>query len=325
MTTNDVLNQDEIDALLGGDEDQNQDKQRENLDPTKPRSYDLSNQDVFIKGKMPTLEMINERFIRNLRGSLFDLLRKTPEINYQGTTSVKYSEYIHSLFFPTSINVVKVSPLKGNALFIIDAKLVFALVETFFGGEGKVQTKIEGREFTPTENRVIQLTLEKIYKDLLSAWESTYKIQFEHVESEVNPAMVNLVPQNEILIVNKFRIELEGGSGELHVAFPYAMIEPIKDYLDANVKPEKVEVDQNWKSALKKEILSALVDAKCVLGKKHMKLIEVAKFNVGDVVPINIFDNINLLVNGIPVFKGNFGIHDGKYSIKISDKINSNY
>ena len=177
---------------------------------------------------MPTLEMINERFARYTRISMFNLLRRSADVSVGGVQVMKFGEYIHSLYVPTSLNLVKIKPLRGTSLFILDAKLVFKLVDNFFGGDGR-HAKIEGREFTPTELRVVRMVLEQAFIDLKEAWHAVLDVNFEYVHSEVNPALANIVSPSEVVVVSTFHIELDSGGGDLHVTMPYSMIEPIRE------------------------------------------------------------------------------------------------
>ena len=198
---------------------------------------------------MPTLEMINERFTRYTRISLFNLLRRSAEVVSGGVQIMKFGEYVHSLYVPTSLNLVKVRPLKGTGLFVLDAKLVFKLVDNFFGGDGR-HAKIEGREFTPTETRIVQMVLEQLFIDMKEAWGSILDVDFEYLNSEVNPAMANIVSPAEVVVVSTFHIELDGGGGDLQLTIPYSMIEPLREILDAGVQSDIDEVDERWESCL---------------------------------------------------------------------------
>ena len=176
----DLLSQDEIDALLHGVDDGDIDlDEEEQVVRGDARTYDFSAQDRIVRGRMPTLEMVNERFARHMRISLFNMMRKSAEISVNGVQMLKFSEYVHSLFVPTSLNMVRIRPLRGTSLFTFEAKLVFALVDNFFGGDGRYHAKIEGREFTPTERRIVQLLLNQIFIDLAEAWTPLYKVNFE--------------------------------------------------------------------------------------------------------------------------------------------------
>ncbi len=170
MAVNDLLSQEEIDALLHGVSSGDVETDGDDaLTDGQARQYDFTSQDRIVRGRMPTLEMINERFARYFRISLFNLLRRTGEISVGGVQMLKFAEYVHSLFVPTSLNLVRVKPLRGTALFILDPKLVFIIVDNFFGGDGRYPAKIEGREFTPTEQRVIHMILQQSFRDLKQA------------------------------------------------------------------------------------------------------------------------------------------------------------
>ena len=219
MSVQDLLSQDEIDALLHGVDDGDVETEHdEGVEGT--RNWDLTSQDRIVRGRMPTLEMINERFARYTRISLFNLLRHSADVAVGGVQIIKFGEYVHTLYVPTSLNLVKVRPLRGTALCILDAKLVFKLVDNFFGGDGR-HAKIEGREFTPTELRVVQLVLKQVFIDMKEAWSNVMDVDFEYVSSEVNPSLANIVSPSEVVVVNSFHIELDGGGGDLHITFPY--------------------------------------------------------------------------------------------------------
>jgi flagellar motor switch protein FliM len=233
----------------------------------------------------------------------------------------RFEEYINTLFIPTSINVVKMSPLKGAALFVADAKLVFALVENYFGGEGKVHYNKEASEFTLIEQRIVKMMLDFFFKDLKEAWSSLLDVQFEYKAMEVNPAIANIMNLSDLIIVSRFRFELEGGGGDFQICLPYSMIEPIQELLSAGIKIEKQESDDEWLKHIREEVLKVDIDINCVLTQKKITLKDVMRFKNGDVINIEIPEEITLKVNEIPMFTANFGTFEGKYSVKIVDKI----
>ena len=249
----DLLSQDEIDALLHGVDDGDIGPEEE-VDAAGIKSYDLTSNDRIVRGRMPTLEMINERFARYTRISMFNFLRRSADVASGGVQIMKFGEYIHTLYVPTSLNLVKMRPLRGTALFILDAKLVFKLVDNFFGGDGR-HAKIEGREFTPTEVRVVQLILTQVFNDMMEAWSPVIPVEFEYVGSEVNPAMANIVSPSEVVVVSTFHIELDGGGGDLHLTIPYSMIEPMREVLDAGFQSDVDDVDERWQQSLREDIL----------------------------------------------------------------------
>ena len=240
------LSQEEIDALLHGADDVEPELPE---DTTGIKSFDFGSQERIVRGRMPTLELVDERFARHMRISLFNMMRHTAEVTWTGVNMMKFGEYVQTLFLPTSLNMVRFRPLKGTALITLEASLVFILVENFFGGEGRFRTKIEGREFTPTERRIIQKLLKMIFADYKEAWAPVMDAEFEYLDSEVNPSMANIVSPSEVLVVNKFHIDLDGGGGNLHICFPYSMIEPIRELLDAGVQSDKGDTDVRWNKA----------------------------------------------------------------------------
>lgn len=323
MSVNDLLSQDEIDALLHGvgSGDIETDGE-EGLEEGSARSYDFTSQDRIVRGRLPTLEMINERFARLYRISLFNMLRRSPEIAVGGVQMLKFSEYIHSLFVPTSLNLTKIHPLRGTCLFVFDPKLVFIVVDNFFGGDGRYHAKIEGREFTPTEQRVIQLLLSQCFANFKEAWQPVYPVEFEFTQHEVNPQFANIVSPTEVVVVTTFHIELDGGGGDLHVTLPYAMLEPIREILDAGVQSDRQDVDDRWTTALREEIKTADVDLYSVLGETKLTLGELRNIRPGDVIPFDLPEHVVLKTDGIPLFKGKLGVRNGNYAVKIASKVN---
>ncbi len=317
----DLLSQDEIDALLHGVDDGDVETEEDISIPGQAEVYDFSSQDRIVRGRMPTLEMINERFARHLRVSLFNLMRRTADISVNGVQMIKFSEYVHSLFVPTSLNMVRIRPLRGTTLFTMEAKLVFILVDNFFGGDGRFHAKIEGREFTPTERRIIQIVLEQAFVDLKEAWAPVLNVDFEYLDSEVNPALASIISPSEVIVVNSFTIELEGGGGQFHVAMPYSQLEPIRGKLDAGVQTDRDDVDERWTQALREEILSARVELDTTLVKTQISLRDVMQLEAGDVIPIDLPEHIVVKAGGLPSFRAKYGVSRGNLALKVVEEI----
>ncbi len=315
----DLLSQDEIDALLHGVDDGDIDTE-DDTDEEGVRNYDLASQDRIVRGRMPTLEMINERFARYTRISLFNLLRRNADVSTGGVQIMKFGEYIHTLYVPTSLNIVKIRPLRGAGLFIFDAKLVFKLVDNFFGGDGR-HAKIEGREFTPTEIRVVHMVLEQVFVDMKEAWNAVFKIDFEYVNSEVNPSMANIVSPSEVIVVSTFHIELDGGGGDLHLAIPYSTIEPIREILDAGVQSDIDDVDERWMTTIRKDLLDARVPVNVTVLEDRISLRQVAKMKPGDIIPIEFPELVTVTANKVPMFKAKLGQSNGALAAKIVNRI----
>lgn len=314
----DLLSQDEIDALLHG-VDEGQIETEPDFVPGEARPYDLTSQDRIVRGRMPTLEMINERFARYTRISLFNLLRRTADVAVGGIQIMKFGEYVHTLYVPTSLNMVKFRPLRGTALFIFDAKLVFKLVDNFFGGDGR-HAKIEGREFTPTELRVVQMVLQTAFADLKEAWKTVMPIDFEFINSEVNPAMANIVSPSEVVVVSTFHVELDGGGGDLHITLPYAMIEPIRETLDAGMQSDVDDADERWVKSLREDIMDARVDLRCAVAERVISLRDIIDLQPGDIIPIELPEKVVLSANEMPIFNAKVGASRGYLALKILDK-----
>ncbi len=317
MAVNDLLSQDEIDALLHGVDNGDIGAGGEAGTEGKVQQYDFASQDRIVRGRMPTLEMINERFARYFRISLFNLLRRTPEISVGGVQMLKFAEYVHSLFVPTSLNLTRIPPLRGSALVVFDPKLVFSVVENFFGGDGRFHAKIEGREFTQTEMRVVTLMLEGVYKNMKEAWAPVLDVEFQYLNTEVNPHFANIVSPTEVVVVSTFHIELEGGGGDLHVTMPYSMLEPMRELLDAGIQSDRTENDERWINALREDVGNARVELAVKLSHTELTLREILDLEPGDIIPIEMPQYLLARAEGVPVFIGRHGVHRGNLAIQV--------
>jgi len=315
-----ILNQDVIDALLRGVDD--------GAVPTAPlpdtpgevRVFDIATQVRLVRGRMPTLEMINDRFARQFRIGLFNMLHRTAEISVAPVRVQKFSEYTQNLHVPSSLNLIRLNPLRGTALLVLDATLVFAMVDNFFGGSGRY-AKIEGREFTMTEGRIIQMVLRQAFADLTEAWNIVTNINLEYLNSEINPHFANIVSPSEVVVVTSFKVELEGGGGELHVTMPYAMIEPIRDQLDSGVQSDRMERNDSWTHALREEIEEAEIEIVPVLGKSSLSVGRLVDLKPGDIIPCDFDGHVTLYAEGVPVLRGSYGASRGQQAVKVTQRI----
>ncbi|OQU16049.1 flagellar motor switch protein FliM [Vibrio parahaemolyticus] len=317
----DLLSQDEIDALLHGVDDVDDIDEPLDNDTEGAVSFDFSSQDRIVRGRMPTLELINERFARHMRISLFNMLRKTAEVSINGVQMMKFGEYQNTLYVPTSLNMVRFRPLKGTALITMEARLVFILVENFFGGDGRFHAKIEGREFTPTERRIIQLLLKIVFEDYKEAWSPVMGVEFEYLDSEVNPSMANIVSPTEVIVVSSFHIEVDGGGGDFHVVMPYSMVEPIRELLDAGVQSDKMETDVRWSSALREEIMDCPVNFRVNLLEKDISLRDLMELQPGDIIPIEMPEHATMFIEDLPTYRVKMGRSEDKLAVQVSQEI----
>lgn len=316
----DLLTQDEIDALLHGVDDVDDDEGSEQSD-TGVVTFDFSSQDRIVRGRMPTLELINERFARHMRISLFNMLRKTAEVSINGVQMIKFGEYQNTLYVPTSLNMVRFRPLKGTALITMEARLVFILVENFFGGDGRFHAKIEGREFTPTERRIVQMLLKLVFEDYREAWSPVMGVEFEYIDSEVNPTMANIVSPTEVIVVSSFHIEVDGGGGDFHVVMPYSMVEPIRELLDAGVQSDKMDTDVRWSKALRDEIMDVPVNVRAKLMDIELSLRDLMELQPGDVIPIDIPESATVYVEDLPTYRAKMGKSGDNVALKVTEKL----
>ncbi|MFO7338651.1 MAG: flagellar motor switch protein FliM [Lysobacteraceae bacterium] len=317
MSVNDLLSQDEIDALLHGVDSGAVNTEPEPVDPGVARPYDFASQDRIIRGRMPTLEMVNERFVRLWRIGLFNLIRRSADLSVRGIDLVKFGEYMHSLYVPTNLNLIRFKPLRGTGLIVFEPKLVFTVVDNFFGGDGRYPTRIEGREFTPTEMRVIQLMLKQTFADLVEAWAPVMDVEFEYINSEINPHFANIVTPREYVVVSRFHVDLEGGGGEIHITLPYSMLEPIRELLDAGIQSDRNDRDETWNATLRERLLDAEITISSVLAEKRIDLRRLTRLKVGDILPIDLPEVVPVCVEDIPVFTGQFGVANGRNAVKL--------
>jgi len=314
--TVDVLNQDEIDALLHG-VDSGAVETRDPAAGGAARPYDFATQTRIVRGRMPTLEMINERLARQLRISFFNMLRRSPDVAVAPISLPKFAEYVPTLQVPTSLNLIRIGPLPGTALVILEPKLVFAVVDNFFGGTGR-HAKIEGREFTATEMQIIHMLLNQVFAGMKDAWTPVMAIEPEYLNSEINPNFANIVTPTEIVVVSRFHIELEGGGGDIHITIPYSMLEPIKDVLKAGMQSDRADKDERWGQTLRNELEETEVDLVTRMCQSKITLGELLDLKAGDVLPCDFDGQATVMADGIAVFQGEVGQQRGRQVVRVN-------
>jgi len=317
------LSQDEVDALLkgvGGDQDD--DKSASETEGV--RDYNLATQERIVRGRMPTLEIINERFARLVRIELFNFLRRTVEVSVGPVRITKYSDFIRNLVVPTNLNLVQMKPLRGTALMVFDPTLVFLVVDNMFGGDGRFHTRVEGRDFTQTEQRIIQRILHIVFETYAKSWEPVYPIEFEYLRSEMNTQFANIATPNEVVVVTTFNVELGPASGEIHFCMPYSMVEPIRDLLTSPLQGEVLGADKRWVELMTQQVQAAEIEIVADLATTSMRLGEVLNMKVGDVIPISMEDAIEAKVDGVPVMLCKYGLFNGQYALRVEKLLRSN-
>ncbi len=318
-----ILSQDEVDALLQGITGESQKLEEVEAPKAGIRDYDLSSQERIVRGRMPTMEVINERFARNIRIGLFNLIRRSPEVSIGGIKVQKFSAFLREIVVPTNFNIVSVKPLRGSGLIVCDPSLVFAVIDALFGGVGKFHTRIEGRDFSPTEQRVIMRLVETITTEYKKAWQGVYPVELEYQRSEMQPQFANIATPSEIVVATSFAMEIGETSGTIHFCVPYSTLEPIRDVLYSTIQGDSAEPDRRWINLLKAQIQSAEVDLVAELAQARATVEQLMSFKPGDFVELDLEPMIQAKVDGVPVFDCHYGTSNNRYSIKIDKLIAS--
>lgn len=318
---NDLLSQDEIDALLKGvqDGDIDTDTAREKL-LAGIRSYDFTTQERIVRGRMPGLEISNERFARFYRNSLTSLLMRHVDTNVQGSEIIKFGEFMRTIPFPSNINIFKINPLKGYAILLIEAPVVFAFVEFFFGSSSAKFVKSEGRAFTSIEQRIIKNVVNAALKDFASAWSGIAEIEPELVGSEMNPQLVTIVTPSEIVIKITIQLEIDEFDGKIYFCIPYSMIEPVREKLYSSIQSDKFELDRRWSEKIKESLMGSDIEIVAELGRTKLSLESLLNLEIGSVIPLSnsIKDDILIKVEKNPVYTGMPGYSRGNQAVKIT-------
>ena len=322
----DFLSQDEVDSLLRGVTGEAAEvDSKEAEDKAVARPYNVASNERIVRGRMPTMEIINERFARMLRVSVFNLVRRTAEISVGPVRVVKFVDFIRNLVLPTNMNLIQAKPLRGNALIIFDPNLVFQIVDTMFGGDGRFHTRVEGREFTQTEHRIIQNMLAAVFEAYTKAWEPVYPLEFEFVRSEMNPQFANIATPNELVVVSTFEIGFNEVGGEINICLPYSMIQPIRELLFSAMQGDHLSADKNWNTQMARQIKSAEIELVAILGHANLTFEDLMKIRTGDIIPLQVTENIQAFVNDVPVMECKYGVFNDQYSIKVEKMLSTSF
>ncbi|MBI4795656.1 MAG: flagellar motor switch protein FliM [Deltaproteobacteria bacterium] len=305
-----VLSQEEVDALLKGMIEGEIDVETDHGAPEEGViNYDFTSQERIIRGRMPTLEVINEHFARAFRVSLSMTLRRTVDIQTNFVQMVKFGEFLRSLPLPASFHIHKMDPLRGQCLMVVDSKLVFALVECFLGGSARTRFKIEGRDFTTIERRLINKVVLMAFQDLEKAWAPVHPVKMHLVRVEINPMFVGIATPNDIVVISKFQVEMEQTDGFITVCIPYSIIEPIKGKLYSGFQSEQLEMDSRWTARIQEQLHDMAVNVVVELASTVMTAKDVMNLSVGDIITFDkkVTDPLLAKVEGVPKFLGSAG------------------
>lgn len=313
-----ILSQDEVDALLQGITGESQKLEHEDVPEGAVRDYNLASQERIVRGRMPTMEIVNERFARNIRIGLFNFIRKSPEVALSGIKVQKYSAFLREIVVPTNFNIVSIKPLRGSGLIVCDPTLVFAVIDSLFGGAGKYHTRIEGRDFSPTEQRIITRLVDVIIAEYKRAWAGVYPLELEYQRSEMQPQFANIATPSEIVVASSFTLEVGDTTGTLHFCIPYSTLEPIRDVLYSTVQGDAAEPDRRWVNLLKQQIQAAEVELVAELATAPATVEQLLALKPGDFIELDLNPAIQAKVDGVPVLECHYGTSKGRYAIKVN-------
>jgi flagellar motor switch protein FliM len=285
------------------------------------KKHDLASEDSSLGVNITSIDMINERFIRTFRLGLVEMLRTSPKVNPNQVEIVRFGDYLKSLKAPLSVNVVRMNPLRGNSIVVIDPTVVFSSLDSFFGGFGKgVGNLPPGRLFTPTESRIITMILEVFFKSLTEAWSAVLPVEFELVSSEINPQFAQIADENDLVILTRFEAEGNMNSqGFIDLVYPYASLKPIRELLRSRVQSGdgNDESDKQWREELEEAVDSASLEARVLLGSVESSIGEIETMKEGDVLFFKKPELARLLVNGLPAFDVQVGTIGAQTAVQV--------
>ncbi len=317
-----ILSQDEVNALLRGISSGSiETEKQEEIGGIRP--YDLTSQDRIVRGRMPTLEIINERFARILRNDLTSALRKVAEITATSVDMQKFGEFLKNIPLPTSLTIFKMPPLRGFGIFVLDARLVYNLIDIFFGGTTDLHVKIEGRDFSPIESKLIKKITDMAFNAMKAAWTPVYPVDIEFQRSEINPQFATIVTPTEVVIISRFEVDIEGAASKFMICIPYSMIEPIKEKLYSGFQSEQLEIDQRWIERFKERLKESELDIKVKIGTTSISANDFLKIRKGDVIVLDkrIEEPLVIEIEDIPKFIGYPGKINNQVAVKLISEI----
>lgn len=321
---NQVLSQAEVDALLSavaeGSLDTSNTGSVKKQDSKEVQTYDLTNQDRVIRGKMPTLDLIYERFVRLFRMSLSNSLRKIASISIISTDLLKFGEFVNTLPIPSCVGILRSETLRGPALLVFESKLAYALIDSYFGGTDRPYNKVDGKEFTRIELMIMNKVMSLSLADLEEAWSPVHKISLLHLRTETNPQFVGVVPLSEVIISTTFEVELENASGTIALVIPYSTIESIKNKLNSSFQSDTDRTDKVWIENLEEHMLSTQASVSVNLGETSITVGDLVNLNIGDIIPLNQDCDGELVLNveGVPKYKCFFGVSRGTRAVQVT-------
>lgn len=320
---NEFLSQDEVDALLTNVEAQGADAPVPMAHPEEPKSFDLTAQKRITRDRLPTLDRIHERFAKLLRIGMFNFVGRNAEISCSHIRFIKYSDFLKDLQVPCNINVVKMKPLRGNAIIAFEPNLVYLMIDNLFGGDGRFYTAPENREATATEQRIVMRMLDVVCSTYQNAWQPAFPLEFSYVRSEIEPGYANIANASEMVMVQTIEVKVGEHGGLFQICIPCASIDPIRNLLSTVQQGDQIEPDQRWLQQLAKQVQSAEVELVAALAETSVTLKQILNMKIGDVIVLDIKPSVIAAVDNIPIFRCRHGISKGQYALRIEEVIAS--
>lgn len=320
----DVLSQDEVDALLsgltGGEIQSETDKPP---GEGKYNSYDFTNQDRIVRGRLPTLEMVHDRFARLFRQSVSSAMQRVIDVNVLNTDMSKFGEFMRGQAIPSSYHIFRMDPLNGSGLLVLEGKLIFTMVNSFFGGKGASYYKMEGRDFTPIESRMVKTVVDMLLRDYQSAWQPVQKLKVSHTRNEVNPQFVSIVPPSDAVWVIEVEVSFEDVSEKLYFCLPYSTLEPMKEKLKARYQSESLSGENTWAGRISENLSSVDVELRVRLGTATITGRQVLALNPGDIIQLNERSDspLDVFVENVLKMRGRAGVSRNSKAIQVTEFI----
>lgn len=315
------LTPDEVDSLIEGMSNEPLEAGAAPAPTNKVRPYNLSSQERIVRGRMPTMEVVNERFASNLRIGMFNFIRRSPEINIKPVLVQRYSDFLRDRESPTNFNIVAIRPMRGSGLIVCSSSLIFTVIDMLYGGSGKFQTRLDGRDFSATEQRVITRLVALITEEYRKAWKGVYPLELEYQRSEMRSQFANIATPSEVVICSQMQLLFGQSQGTIDFCLPYSTLEPIRDILYSTTQGDAIEGDRRWVSVLTQEIQEAEVTLVAQLAQTQTTVEDLLSLKPGDFIELDREPSIEVTVDGIPIFECDYGIHNAKYAVHIQKNL----
>ena len=308
---------------------------------TRVKKHDLASEDSTLGVNTSSLEMINERFVRLFRMGLMDVLRTSPRINPTRAQIVRFGDYLKDMRPPLAVNTVRINPLRGFSLVMIEPTLVFSSLDNFFGGtgsgmpanqkrragdkagEGATNGLAPTRMFTATESRVISIILEVFFRALKEAWAPLMVVEFEHVSSEINPQFAQIADENDLVISSRFETESVGGNkGFVDLVYPYAALKPFREMLRNRVQADgSADSDMKWREDLTKAVGDSMVELQVLLGQVVDDYQRIESLKEGDLLFFKKPELATIYIGDLPAFECQVGMAGPNVAIRIENSL----